>query len=258
MDATNGGRTDPKHCTISAELADADGSLTTVHVALRWNPRRRTRVAFHFRPNGGVLMDLPPSVHVADARRLLRDHARWVLDCRRTSERASISYPDDYVNGAALFYQGRQLALRLGDGRDVELRDGELVAPATATKEQVWGWYASRADADLAKAVAAAVSRLMWLRVAPPWRHRYMTSRWGSYSSRGGVSLNTHLVKLPSELVEYVVIHELCHSKHLNHGRGFQRLMDASLEDWRTLRTRLHSYGCLLVERPPPKGTVRA
>lgn len=250
-------REDPLHCTISEELADAGGTQTTVCAALQWNPRRRTRVAFHFPPNGGVRMELPPSVDVAEARRLLRSHSRWVLNCLRAARGGSISHPEDYVNGAVLFYQGRQLVLRLGDGHDVEVRDGELVAPATATKEQVWAWYARRADAELAEAVTAAASRLTWLRVTPTWRHRYMTSRWGSFSSRGRMSLNTHLVKLPNALVEYVVIHELCHSKHMNHGRGFQRLMDASLADWRTLRVKLRPYGCLLAERAPPKGTVR-
>ena len=247
------GAKEQRLATFTEDLVDAGGKLTTVRVAVERNRRRRSRVAFHFQPNGGVLMEVPPNVDATEARRLLRGHARWVLKRRRVACRTMISYPENYVDGTILFYQGRQLSLRLIDGTDVELRDGELAAPAAAPRERVWTWYAHRADVDLAAAVGCAASRLTWLDVAPPWRHRYMTSRWGSFSSAGRMSLNTHLVKLPEDLVEYVVVHELCHAKHLNHGRGFQRLMDASLADWRRRRTKLHEYGSLLAERPPPR-----
>ena len=157
-----------------------------------------------------------------------------------------------------LLYRGRTLLLRLADSDEVVLCDGELFVPATAAKEQVWAWYARQADAVLAEAVADAASRLTWLSFTPPWRHRYMTSRWGSFSSRGRMSLNTHLVKLSDALVEYVVMHELCHAKHLNHGKGFQRLLDAALPEWRERRAKLYEHGGLLAEPAPSSRKVSA
>ena len=232
-------------------LADEGGKHAVVRVTLRWNPRRRTRTAFHFQPNGGVLMDVPLGTSVPEARRLLRTHSRWVLDRCRATARGTVWFPTDYVDGAALFYRGRQLSLRLTGNEAVELRATELLVPAATAKAQVWAWYARQADAVLAAAVADTAARLTWLAATPPWRHRYMKSRWGSFSSRGRTSLNTHLVKLPDALVEYVVIHEFCHAKHMNHGNGFQRLLDASLADWRDRRAQLREYGGLLAETAP-------
>lgn len=242
--------------TFTQHLADKTGACAAVSVTLRWNPRRRTRAAFHFRPNGSVLVDAPPSVSVDEVRRLLRTNARWILERRRETGRNVAWFPEDYVDGVVLPYRGRSLLLRLADGGDVVLRDGELFVPATAAKERVWAWYARQADAVLAKAVADAASRLTWLASTPPWRHRYMTSRWGSFSSRGRMSLNTHLVKLSDALVEYVAMHELCHAKHLNHGKGFQRLLDAALPEWRERRTILHEHSGLLAEPAPSSRRV--
>jgi predicted metal-dependent hydrolase len=55
---------------------------------------------------------------------------------------------------------------------------------------------------------------------------RSQRTRWASYSERGTVSLNLKLLFLPPALVRYVLIHELCHTVHLNHSRAFWSLVE--------------------------------
>ncbi len=55
---------------------------------------------------------------------------------------------------------------------------------------------------------------------------RAARSRWGSCSTRNDISLSLFLMRLPEELIEFVIIHELCHTIHKNHSDKFHRLLD--------------------------------
>jgi len=61
-------------------------------------------------------------------------------------------------------------------------------------------------------------------------------SRWGSCSSKGNLNFNFSLVNLPLELADYIVVHELCHIKELNHGKKFWELVAVAMPDYKTRR----------------------
>ncbi len=68
---------------------------------------------------------------------------------------------------------------------------------------------------------------------------RTQRSRWGSCSSQGNINLNDRLMLLPFGYVEYVLIHELCHTRHLNHSSDFWSLVSRFSPDYRLLDKQL-------------------
>ena len=67
-------------------------------------------------------------------------------------------------------------------------------------------------------------------------------TRWGSCSAKGNVNFNYQLAFLPGELLDYVVIHELAHRRHMNHSRAFWAEVETYCPDYLERREQLKEY----------------
>ena len=72
---------------------------------------------------------------------------------------------------------------------------------------------------------------------------RDQKSRWGSCSSRGTLSFNYRLIFAPPKVLDYVVIHELCHLTHMNHSKEFWNMVEDILPDYKEHRKWLKENG---------------
>ena len=71
---------------------------------------------------------------------------------------------------------------------------------------------------------------------------RSQKSRWGSCSAKGNLNFNYRIIFLPPELQDYIIVHEICHLKELNHGAGFWSLVGEQLPDYLLLRRGLRYH----------------
>ena len=72
-------------------------------------------------------------------------------------------------------------------------------------------------------------------------------TRWGSCSGKNNINLNINLVRLPDELIDYTILHELVHTRIKNHGQMFWNQMDAVFGNGKNLDKKLNEYKVLLI-----------
>lgn len=70
---------------------------------------------------------------------------------------------------------------------------------------------------------------------------RDQKTRWGSCSSKKNLNFSYKIALIPDKLAEYIVIHELCHLKEMNHGENFWKLVEETMSDYKKVRQELHS-----------------
>jgi len=191
----------------------------------------------------GLTVNAPGTIPLARIEALVRESERWIV--RKLGEWSARQVPAaSWVEGARLPFLGAGLALRLDTGprAQAERAGGELrVVTRTGAEGEirrtVVAWYKRAAVAVLGERIEAAACRAG---LAPP--RLYLSSamaRWGSCNTKREVRLAWRLVKAPAELIDYVIVHELAHLRHMNHSAAFWAEVERQCPGHRELRKRL-------------------
>jgi hypothetical protein len=192
----------------------------------------------------------------------IHDSAEWILrkhlDARERAGRADAIVAQPLVTGARLPYLGVALTLELrhrcrfgsvelgGDRLTVKLGS---VPPGTelqsAIRRLLIEWYHARAQ----QAVRRSVERQQRITALRPagLRIRDQRSRWGSCGVGGVLNINWRLILAPPAVLDYVVLHELCHLRHRNHSRCFWSLVAQQMPDYDRHRSWLREHGTELM-----------
>lgn len=168
-----------------------------------------------------------------------------------------------WSNGATLPFRGANAHLmitaepikraRLRFDGDFHITLPETLSPAdreSLAARTVWRWTQARLleEAQRLAAKPAARSGLN----PSGWRVKLMRSRWGSCGPRGDINLNALLAFVPAEILDYVVVHELCHLRHRDHSPRFWALVGEHCPDYASRRGWLKQNGNALIHRLYP------
>jgi predicted metal-dependent hydrolase len=211
--------------------------------------KRTRKIAIHVYPDGSVSVDAPPDYDASDIRAAVQRRARWVSS-HVAEARARFTHvrPREYVSGEQVLYLGRRYVLKVVrtsvSPGPVKLRAGRVEVESTSgnpdeVKGRLRGWYRAKARDFFARRLDELSHRLHWVGPTPPFRLLGMTRQWGSCSPSGEIILNPHLIKAPRECVEYVLVHELAHLSHHDHGPEFWRLVEKAIPEWRFHKRKL-------------------
>lgn len=168
-------------------LAELWISLDKEEIEVEIIRSKRRSMAIQIRTDGSVVARVP--MHASDRaiKRFVSAHARWIAD-----------------NRGQMFERRKKLA---DNPYDIPAWDSLSATDKKIAKQKIMehvDYYARRMEIDY-----GSISM------------RNQKSRWGSCSSKGNLNFNYRLAYLPEELLDYVVVHELAHRRHMDHSAAF-------------------------------------
>ncbi len=171
--------------------------------------------------DGALTARAPRRMPVREVERFIALKADWIARQRARLLAEPPAWPSlTPAEGERLPLLGQPLRLRYTAVRRVTRQDDLLLLPATATTlAPLKRWARAQAEAELWPRLRAQCARLG----VQPRQAKLSTarSRWGSMSGDGTLRLSIPLVFCPPEVIDYVIVHELCHIAHPNHSPAF-------------------------------------
>jgi predicted metal-dependent hydrolase len=204
--------------------------------AVRVSPRAR-RLTARVHVGGRVEIVVPVGVNAHAVRDFVQRFTPWID--RKVAAMRGAAFPAEAVPRSicfALTGEEFQVEWRRGVPGALEQHAGRLTVTAadeSGARSQLQAWLKAAARERLAPRLLQLADDLKYsvARVAI----RCQRTRWGSCSTRGTVSLNCSLVFLRPEVVHYLFVHELAHTKHMNHSSSFWNLVGRLEPDYRSL-----------------------
>ncbi len=208
-------------------------SISNVEIQVRRSERRRT-IGLTVERDGSVTAAVPAHLPLMELERQLRGRELWLHSAlTRRASHASSTSTKEYVTGEGFHYLGRAYRLKVGraaaqDSQIPELRlfhgAFHLRADCTARGSECFvRWYSACAETWLTENVPR-LQRRVGVEVR---RVQVMDLgfRWASCSDAGRLNFHWRTILLPPDLVEYLVLHELCHLIEHNHTLRFWSLV---------------------------------
>lgn len=224
--------------------------------------RKRKTISLFVDPFEGVFLRAPlkPSLKILE--KLVYSKAVWIITKQRLINEIINRLPKrEFVTGETFMYLGRQLRLKIikincktklkpctakiivkGNCFIVSLSNVKRTQRLKIVRDVLINWYKKNARLVLLRRVRTYSKKLNI-----PMPEIFIGSqvkRWGSCNIRKRqVRFNWRIVMAPMSIVDYLVIHELCHLKHNNHSKDFWKLVGSILPDYEARRQRLRKEG---------------
>ena len=213
--------------------------------------RRRKRLMLQVLPGGKVVLKAPLGTGKHQLQSFLEQHAGWIAE--KKAIMAKVSPPAGklrFTEGELLWLAGRQYPLHLVDkgvkGLVFKQRQGFFLAKGEQKQgeDRLKAFYR-----DYTRSAVTSITN----RYAKQWglqvksiRITGAKTRWGSCSRQNSLNFSLRLAMVPPEALEYVVAHELAHSRHHDHSRAFWTFLGQILPGYETQRRWLKQNGLKL------------
>ena len=201
-------------------------------------------------PQEGIVAHIPWRTSKAHLQEFILDHQKWILN--KVAKLTTLTRYD-FITEEQLPYLGKMLFLVVTENSKQRsqciYQEGQLHVTIKSVDEeqrrqnvylQLKKWYSEQAHAFLSVRLADWQKKLNitcgTLRISNP-KHQ-----WGCCHANNNISINWRIMMTSEKLVDYLLVHELCHVPHKNHSAKFWKLVGTAIPDYQQLRKELRNH----------------
>lgn len=196
-----------------------------------------------------VIIKVPHSMKEYKVKELIKKYEKWIEETLQ--KKRLLKEKTDWQITGEILYLGEYRRVRQGlptnhQPKIVFDQGAFVIIPKPGDGDEMIKEYMEQFYKEEAKKLLTALTEKYAMRMGVKYSHitiRKQKTRWGSCSKRGSLSYNVKLMCAPVEMIEYVVLHEVMHLKHFNHGPEFWRAILEIMPDYKKRRDYFKSYG---------------
>ncbi|MDY9920936.1 MAG: SprT family zinc-dependent metalloprotease [Synergistota bacterium] len=214
-------------------------SINSIDFEVRRSIRRK-RISVGLDPTAGAFyIAAPTRLSVGEISRTLLPQIEGLMKRIKKSENRIIPQ-HEYKNGEKFFYKGVEYPLKRvvsDDNGALRLEEGTFYIDdiTSGSERKIFETWYKRALYEEIRGILPQWTKI--IKVNPNSVNiKTVKSIWGSCSAKGSLTFSTRLALVPPELLEYVVAHELCHMRHMDHSAAFWQELTGYISDCRERR----------------------
>lgn len=231
----------------ASEYIDSNGFIAEIK---RTNRSKSATITIE---EGSVCVVVPQQLENERIIKLLKDKKRWIKEKIALHHQAQPKSTKQLVSGESFSYLGRNYRLKVNHGnyQPIKLVNGRFSITLRAgannpelIQDSLLSWYKQHAEFKLLEKVKR-YAKMMGVTYNSVGLKTYK-SRWGSCSIEGDITFNWKIIMAPNRIVDYVVVHELCHLIHHDHSPNFWREVERIMPNYAECKEWLKQHGSSL------------
>ena len=192
-------------------------------------------------------------VIVKAPKKMLDSHIATIVESKKNwiYEKINKVKEEDYKNGDFIKVLGKDYILNIDfskiDEPKIQLNEGQVLVQLPKNrknknnteiiKELVSNLYMNIAEKEVAMQMAL-VTRIVGMR-PNKYRIKKIKTAWGTCTSNKNITINSELMKYDREVIQYVVLHEICHLKYMNHSKDFWNMVKSYMPNYKEVQKQL-------------------
>ncbi len=199
--------------------------------------------------DGQVVVKAPLKMPREAIDKFVYEKQNWIREKLAIIEQNRQKY-DEILSYKKFLLFGNQYSLKLADVKKIETSSDQMVIlmPKTTPEDKILtrlkSWYKKQAKIILTERLEYICSKIKL--VPASMRISDSKGRWGACNSKGSISFNFRIIMLEPAIIDYVIVHELCHLVEMNHSKKFWALVNTFLPSANACKARIKEFGFLL------------